>query len=120
MKLKDYIENVEKVNIDEIEVNPIRLLEEKFFNDKFCSDYRGAAINVCNNKSINWSSTENNAHDVSKRYVKIKCPKCHKEMEISNGSSNSSVSYTTYKCTCKTQVTIAIPLNGFSVKFSQE
>lgn len=119
MKLKD-LKQIIDVNPEEVEVNAIELIEDHFFNDRLCSDYRNSAINVCNNKNIDWASTGNNSYDVFKRYIKIECPKCHREMEILNGGGNCNTNYATYKCgTCGTQVNLSIPDKGFSVYFKK-
>ena len=119
MKLKDLKQFID-VNSEEVEVNAINMIEDHFFNNPECSDYRNSAINFCNNKKIDWSSTENNCYDVLKRYVKIECPKCHREMEVVNGSGNCNSSYVTYKCnSCETQVNLTIPKKGFSVYFKK-
>lgn len=119
MKIKDFKKFV-NIDPEEVEVNAIELLEEHFFEDRNCTDYRNSAINVCNNKKIDWTSTENNTYQIFKRYIKIECPKCGREMEILNRGVNCNESYATYKCdTCGTQVNLTIPEKGFSVSFKK-
>lgn len=108
-----------KVKIGEIEVDSTHLVEHAFFDDRTNrrTDYRDQSIDYFLKHKVDFHSTCNSIYNNAKRFIVIKCPKCHRNMELNGGGGNSSLHNLYYVCTCGTKANLNMPNEGFSVQF---
>lgn len=123
MDLKKFKEKIGKeIEDKEISIDTTHTLEDIFFNDKESKeDYRNRTIDFSIRHRMSFGITANNGFNLLKRFVKIKCPVCNEEMELTYGSGNNIVTTGVYKCKkCKVENSISIPHhNGFSFIFRE-
>jgi predicted RNA-binding Zn-ribbon protein involved in translation (DUF1610 family) len=120
MKIGD-IRNLIPINakmIEEIEIDPIRIVENYFFEKPGCKDYRNETINFMIKEKQSFSTTNNCVYDFAKRFVKVTCPSCGIILDGKSGGGTSDNNYIHYKCdNCGLEVSIVTPDNGYSVTF---
>jgi len=120
MKIKELSDLGLGVRIDDIEVDVTSVVENAFFERHNCQDYRKESINFMIKNKIDFHSTCNNDHEIMKKLIKVSCPVCHKNMKVTSGGGNGSISTTTYSCDeCSTNVNITIPDSGIHVDFER-
>ncbi|MDD5649762.1 MAG: hypothetical protein PHF86_04980 [Candidatus Nanoarchaeia archaeon] len=122
MKLKDFQKKCPGVRLQlgELEVDQTALIERDFFEHATRDNYRVEAIQYMTKHDIDWHSTCNSIFDVMKLFIKIKCPKCHKNMESTGGGGNGHVSSMRYVCSCGTEANLTMPNDGLSINFKEE
>ncbi len=115
MKIKELIKDLDGgINIDELSIDEMHFLEKYFFSK---GDYQNKSIDFCINKKWNFWSTINNANDMIKRFVVLKCPLCNKEMIPFTSSTNDTTHTATFVCpTCMIEGRIKI-LNDGGIHF---
>ena len=106
----------------EIELNPTRVFEDYYFsNDRIAGnkskDYREQAIDRCIEEKVSLNSTANNIFNMSKRFIKIICPICGKDMETKSTSGNSDTYTIRFICECNTKGYIDLPMDGIWFEF---
>lgn len=88
----------------EDEINPLRLaVIDEFEHDRKDKDgkhidYRDAAIDRCVKAKVPFWSEANTAYDLMKRYVRLACPHCDKNMSVVDGGGSSITTSITYHC----------------------
>jgi predicted RNA-binding Zn-ribbon protein involved in translation (DUF1610 family) len=121
MKIEDFDSKLPgiRVKIGQIEVDPTHIVEHACFEDRSDrrKDYRDLSIDYFLKHKVDFHSTCNSIYNVAKRFIKIKCPKCGKNMELNGGGGNSSLHNLNYTCTCGTKANLNMPNEGFSVQF---
>lgn len=121
MKIKD-LEKIIPLNKDDLEVDPVPVVENKFFYDKSKGDYREKTIEFLVREKIGFQTSFNIIFEFVRRYVRVVCPTCLKEdLKSGNGGGNSDSVSITFVCPrCKTEVYLSISHNGIGVDFKKE
>jgi predicted RNA-binding Zn-ribbon protein involved in translation (DUF1610 family) len=103
------------INPTYAEIDPTEIIEHYFF-ERGKGDYRQETIDFMLKNKIAFHSTCNNNFDMAKRFLKVTCPKCGKEMKYSGGSGSSGAYTHRFECKrgCPT-VSITIPSDGISI-----
>jgi lysyl-tRNA synthetase class I len=114
LETKQYKENMN--------INSTRVFEDYYFNndrpiDGKTKDYREKAIDKCIEEKVELNSTTNNLFNMSKRFIKMICPICGKDMEAKSGGGNSDSYTVNYKCECGTKGYIDLPMDGIWFNF---
>jgi predicted RNA-binding Zn-ribbon protein involved in translation (DUF1610 family) len=114
MKLKDFQKKCPGVclQLGELEVDQTALIEHDFFERANKDNYRVEAIQYMTKHNIDWHSTGNSAFDVMRNFIKIKCPKCGKNMVACSGGGNGKTNSMHYECTCGTEANLTMPNDG--------
>ena len=109
-----------RIHTEEIEVDATSVIEHAFFEDRNCSNYRKDSIEYMVKNKIDFHSTTNSSHEMFKKFVKVECPQCHKDMTLNSGGGNGSASTALYVCNkCGINTSITIPCEGINVNWSR-
>ncbi len=119
MKIKD-IESL-RIDINEIEIDITPIIEQKFYDSKACDNFREDSVNYLISNTMNFHSTPNNFLILMKRFVKIICPKCKREMPQKGSGGIPSAYIITYDCSkCKTKLSISVnPEDAIHINFDK-
>lgn len=109
------------IKIDDIEVDATDVIERAFFGNHTCNDYRNESIDYMVKNKIDFHSTCNSIFNVTKRFIKIVCPTCKRNMVYISGGGSADSFHHSYRCEhCQTQADLSIPSEGFRVIFKHE
>ena len=100
-------------------INPLNIILDVEFDkpDNKNMDYRNRAIDKVIDLGLPFSSECNSHHEITKRFVKIVCPYCGKEMELVSGSGDSHGCSEGFRCPgCKASIMLNLPYDFFSVQ----
>ena len=119
MRIKDIA--ALRIDINEIEVDITPIIEQKYFESKTCKNFREDSVNFFIYKKINFHSTSNNFLILMKRFVKIICPNCKREIQQEGYGGSPSLYTIIYKCNnCSTVLNLVVnPNEIISINFDK-
>ena len=123
MNIKEAMANklIPKKAIEEMDVNPLRLIGEKYFEQPTgFGNYRDKAINEVIEQELSFSSDCNYICELINKLVTVTCPTCGSRLKSKNGGGNGHVWSATFKCQCGTEVSLTLPADGISVRFKEK
>lgn len=104
--------------IDEVTyINPLVVANRKFFNQPYevGTDYRKQALDFVAKNKLPFQSECNSHYELFKRWVKIVCPYCNGETEVTDGGGSANYNSVNYRCKgCKAEISIGGPPNMIS------
>jgi hypothetical protein len=102
-------------------VNPLVLAEAEAFRNRVAGrPYQERALDHVVRAEMNFCSTHNSLDLIMRRYVKVACPLCHKEMELRLAGGNSVQSDIGFYCECGVILNFSLPYEAISVKFPEK
>jgi predicted RNA-binding Zn-ribbon protein involved in translation (DUF1610 family) len=121
MKISDLKALIPSLKVNDIEVDPMHVVERHFFEKSYSrSDYREQVIDLFIKNKKSFCTTCNSVHMFAKNYVQVICPKCGKHLTGSSGCGSLNNHTITYECKkCDVTIGITTPDNGYSVRFSE-
>lgn len=115
MKIKDAEKYLVSTNLEDIEVNLFRLIEEEEFRKRNV-DYRESSIDRALSYGIRFESTTNNIYNMTKRFISVYCPKCGGETEQHGGGGSGTHTTINYHCPKCKEKTISITLEHDAIE----
>ncbi len=93
-------------------INHTVTIEDYYFRDPGKDDYRQRAIDFSIEHQISVTTTQNNGFELMRRYIKVRCPQCRKNMQSGTGFGNGGGQTLHYNCPCGVEFHLTIPLPG--------
>jgi hypothetical protein len=115
---------VSEKTINETDIDVTRLVVFDEFNNKTVAgnikgDYRDRAIKRLVASGLPFHSECNIVHNMAKDFIKVVCPYCHRNMQISEGSGNGQSWTAHYRCPkCESEAYLSMPTDGISFKMT--
>jgi len=120
MRYKDMKERFGAHALADVDVNPMRVVEHQHFSSPSSHDYRGDAIDECVREKLDFASTCNVVFEMAKRYVKVSCPKCRRNMENRGGGGSGTAITIDYHCKhCDIAFELSMQSDGMFVSFPE-
>lgn len=103
------------IDPDEVDVDVTSVIVEKAFDDAHNVNYRLKAIQTLLHMRVPFVSDGNIQYDMIKIMMKINCPYCAKDMDVTSGGGNHGGYAYHFFCENKHEVTISLPADGINV-----
>jgi hypothetical protein len=111
---------VGKKALDDMYVNVLDVIKNEEFSSQASGCYRARAIKRVLKLKVDFCSEINTLHELVTQLLSVKCPQCHRKMELLNVSGNMSSESLGYKCCkCKCGVDITLPSDSIRVGYDR-
>lgn len=118
MNRDELLKHFDEPLIDEVtHINPLVVVNRMFFNKPYTlgRDYREQALDYVAKNKLPFQSECNTHYNLFKRWVKVICPYCEGETEVTDGGGSANYNSVNYRCKgCRAEISIGGPPNMIS------